>query len=471
MAIIVVTIIIQETSSVEKNKNIAILHYQTGHTDGVSLEINKWRGVLEKMGHTIHLCSGDLGMGVGYLIPDLYHHLDEIKTLQRNAFSELTEFDADSLARELERVVQRLEMELCRFIESKNINFFIVNNIWSVGLNLPAAIAVERVRKKYALPAIAHHHDFYWERNEGVSPTCKLVEDILKDYFPPKDPLIQHVVINSLAQQALADRRGEDARIVPNVFDFSAPAWSVDAYNHDLRARAGINETDILILQATRVIPRKGIELAIDFVKALNSPQIRSTLMQNGLYDGRTFTEESRIVIVLSGYTKDDASGNYLNLLIEKAREENVDLRHIETLISHSRNQQDDSKTYSFWDTYAVADLITYPSLWEGWGNQLLEAFQARLPVVLFEYPVYLRDIKQRGFNVISIGSTIDGYDQAGLAKINREKLESAAWEAAIVLTDCEQRRMMVNENHLICQKHFSLDALKTMLTDLIEEY
>jgi len=29
----------------------------------------------------------------------------------------------------------------------------------------------------------------------------------------------------------------------------------------------------------------------------------------------------------------------------------------------------------------------------------------------------------------------------------------------------------MVNENHLICQKHFSLDALKTMLTDLIEEY
>ena len=32
-------------------KNIGIFHYKVGGTDGVSLEIDKWKKVLEEMGH------------------------------------------------------------------------------------------------------------------------------------------------------------------------------------------------------------------------------------------------------------------------------------------------------------------------------------------------------------------------------------------------------------------------------------
>jgi hypothetical protein len=42
-------------------KTIGIFHYQVGRTDGVSLEIAKWKRVLEEMGHTVYLCAGDLG--------------------------------------------------------------------------------------------------------------------------------------------------------------------------------------------------------------------------------------------------------------------------------------------------------------------------------------------------------------------------------------------------------------------------
>jgi len=63
------------------NKSIGIFHYKVGGTDGVSLEIDKWRRVLEAMGHTVHLCAGDLGSAEGSLIREMYHHLPEIKRL------------------------------------------------------------------------------------------------------------------------------------------------------------------------------------------------------------------------------------------------------------------------------------------------------------------------------------------------------------------------------------------------------
>jgi hypothetical protein len=43
----------------DETKTSGILHYQVGGTDGVSLEIDKWKQVLEEMGHTVRLCAGD----------------------------------------------------------------------------------------------------------------------------------------------------------------------------------------------------------------------------------------------------------------------------------------------------------------------------------------------------------------------------------------------------------------------------
>lgn len=257
--------------------------------------------------------------------------------------------------------------------------------------------------------------------------------------------------------------------MIPNVFDFDAPTWSMDYYNQDLRQRIGLNASNFMVLQATRVIPRKAIELAIDFVDTLNTSERRSKLMRLGLYNGNPFTEGSRIVLVLTGYTKDDVSGNYLSMLKRKARDKNVELVHIEDMIAYSRSIHQDKKIYSFWDAYTAADLITYPSMWEGWGNQLLEAVQARLPVVLFEYPVFVKDIKSKGFRFITLGSDINRYDKAGLVRVSQEVLDQAANEAITVLTDGGLRNKMVTHNHQIGQMHYSLHALESLLTDLLK--
>ena len=73
------------------SKTIGIFHYQVGGTDGVSLEIEKWKLVLENMGHTVHLIGGDLGTAEGILVREMYHHLPEAKRLNQNTFARLSD--------------------------------------------------------------------------------------------------------------------------------------------------------------------------------------------------------------------------------------------------------------------------------------------------------------------------------------------------------------------------------------------
>jgi glycosyltransferase involved in cell wall biosynthesis len=275
-------------------------------------------------------------------------------------------------------------------------------------------------------------------------------------------------VINSLAQRELAERKGIQATVIPNVFDFDAPPWAADAYNRDLRDRIGLKENDILILQATRIVARKGIELAIDFVKALDSPARRAVLKERGLYHGRPFDNESRIVLVLAGYAQDDVTGSYLKSLKQKIQRCGIDALFIEDLVGGGRHQRAGEKIYSLWDTYVSADFVTYPSLWEGWGNQFLEALRAQLPLMLFEYPVYQADIKEKGFQVVSLGSDIQGRDDLSLVQVEPQLIEAAADQAVTLLTDAQVREETVKQNMRLGKNHYSLKSLQSYLAPLI---
>ncbi|MBN1877409.1 MAG: glycosyltransferase family 4 protein [Anaerolineae bacterium] len=452
-----------------KPKTIAILHYKVGGTDGVSLEIDKWKRVLEEMGHTVHLCAGDLGTVDGTLIPEMYHHTPEVERLYRNTFIALTDDTSEAEYRaELYALADVIERKFRAFVMEKGINFLIPQNIWSVAVNPAVAIAVTRVMRDLRLPALAHNHDFYWERTDGVAITCRAALEMAQTYLPPHDPLARHVVINSLGQHQMRARLGIEATVVPNIFDFDAPAWVADAYNGDFRERIGLKPNDVLILQATRIVGRKGIEMAVDFARALDTPARRAILKQRGLYNGRPFHDDSRIVLVLAGYAEDDQVG-YVPKLKEKIARTGVDALFIEDLVSSRRETRNGEKLYSLWDTYVFADFVTYPSLWEGWGNQLLEALRAELPVMLFEYPVYRADIKDKGFRVVSLGSEVAGYDDLGLAYVAPDTIEAAADQAVNLLTDAQLRTDVMAHNFQVAKVHYSMDALRRYLAPLIE--
>jgi len=147
-----------------------------------------------------------------------------------------------------------------------------------------------------------------------------------------------------------------------------------------------------------------------------------------------------------------------------------VDVIHIEDIIGHESETRNGQKLYSLWDTYVFADFVTYPSLWEGWGNQLLEALRAKLPILIFEYPVYTADIKPMGFKVVSLGSEIEGYDDYGLAQVPSQKIDQAVKQAVDLLTNCELRERMVKHNFNLGKEYYSIDALRKYLGELIQD-
>ena len=450
--------------------NIGILHYQLGGTDGVSLEVEKWQRVLEEMGHTVHLVAGDLGHATGTRLESLYHHSLIAEKLYRNTFDGLTDYPTPAAFRdELYRAADAAETELRRFVAAKHIDLLLPQNVWSVAMNPAVAIALARVVRRLDIPTIAHHHDFYWERGRqprGVSLTCAPALELADKFLPPRDGHIRHVVINSLAQQDLRERKGIESTVVPNIFDFDAPPWVVDDYNRDFRRRIGVGENDVLILQATRIVPRKGIELAIDFVAALNAR--RAELVARGLFDGRHFSADDRIVLVLAGDAQDDPTGDYVSRLREKIARQGVTARFIGDMVAGDRTLRGGEKIYSLWDTYVFADFVTYPSLWEGWGNQLLEALRAKLPIMLFEYPVFRADIAPRGFEVVSLGAELAGRDEHGMALVEPAVVENAADRALTLLTDASARQAVVEHNFSLGKRFYSVDALRKIIRQLL---
>ena len=246
--------------------------------------------------------------------------------------------------------------------------------------------------------------------------------------------------------------------MVPNVFDFDNNRWEIDDFNRDFRERLGIGQNDLLILQATRIVPRKGIELAIDFTAGLSRhAKVRKWMNSN------KSPRKNKIYLVLAGLNEMD---DYYEKLKTHARKKKVELLYINHMTGHSRSAADGAKTYSLWDVYVHADLITYPSLLEGWGNQFIEGVNARKPLVVFEYPVFKVDIKPLGFRYISMGSRYH-YRPDGLVEIPPEVLDDAVDHAATILVDKKMQRQWGDDNYEIAREKLSYSMLTALLKNI----
>ena len=444
-----------------------------GRTDGVSLEVDKWRSVLrDRLGHEVWYCSGNDDVPTNYVLPELYASHPKTWKILRNGTVKFEDYaDEQELEQDIYDHADVVERKLLDFINEKKVDVLVPNNLCSGGYQPAAAIAFHRVFRNTGLPAIVHSHDFYYEDSGEVSATCQTVESIYERYFPPKLPNVQHVVINRLAQAEIKRRKNIDARVVPNVFDFDQPGWETDDYNSDFRAAFGIGADDLVFLQATRILDRKGIELAIDVVAEVMEPQRRKALAGAPTAAGGKFDAGASIILLCAGIVETiGISGDYWGALQSHAKEKGVDLRHVGDRVRHSRETDDGGeKVYSLWDSYVLCDFVTYPSLWEGWGNQFIEAVFAKLPVVLFEYPVWVSDLKGSGFDVVSLGAETSGRDERGLVNVEPAVVARAADEIAGILTDPKRRAEIGEKNYVIAKERYSQDTLEGIIAELIQ--
>jgi mannosylglucosylglycerate synthase len=410
--------------------NIGFVSTRLAGTDGVTLETVKWAQVCRTLGHQVFFAAGQLDPALqpATLIPEAHFTHPDIVAIQQECFGKLMRPSPTTEA--IHGLRRKLKTAVAEFVQKFSIDVLVPQNVLAIPMNLPLGLALTEYIAETGIHTIAHHHDFYWERQRF---TVNAVQDLLDMAFPPSLSSIRHVVINSPARRELAQRKGVPSSLIPNVFDFDAEPPPVDDYSQDVREQLGLKPDDILILQPTRVVARKGIEHAIEFVRRLKEPRAK---------------------LVVS-HSAGDEGLEYYKWLSDLAQVEGVDMRFVANRFSETRKvDEKGQKLYTLWDIYPHADLITYPSVYEGFGNALLEAIYFRKPVLVNRYSVYMVDIEPLGLETIAM----DGYVTHAVVEHARQ-----------VLADQALRQRMTDRNFAIAKKHFSLTVLRRRLHNLLE--
>lgn len=398
-------------------RRIGFISTRFAGTDGVTLEARKWADLLTAMGHSCFWMAGqtDCDPAVTQAAPLAFFGHPEVLEIQRDLFGTTRRSRAKTDA--IHALKNRLKDELHAFIDRFGIEVLVPQNILAIPMHVPLGLAMTEVIAETGLPTIAHHHDFSWERDRFA---LTAIADLLRAAFPPPLHGIEHVVINSMAQKELARRCGLGSTIIPNVLDFDTPPPPPDAYAADVRATIGLAPEDLFILQPTRVVARKGIEHSIELVRQLRHPRAR---------------------LVLSHPAGDEGS-DYMHLLRERIADAGVEVRFISDHVGERRGTNAaGGKVYTLADLYPHADLVTYPSLYEGFGNAFLEAIYFRKPVIVNRYAVYARDIAPLGFKCIEMSQVL-GSDTVQLVRQ--------------LLADPDRRAEWAETNFQLGRKHFS---------------
>jgi glycosyltransferase involved in cell wall biosynthesis len=266
----------------------------------------------------------------------------------------------------------------------------VVENVCSLPLN-PAALAAT-AEILVGRPAIMRHHDLPWQRLRFADHPP-----------PPDDPAWVHATINTHSAAELG-QRGIEAVIVRNRFDPHPPAGDREA----ARAALGISRDELLIVQPTRAIARKRVDIGLALAERL----------------GATFW--------LLG-PAEEGFGPALEEMLRQAacptKRGPVAPMRGGAGVEHA---------------YAAADAVVFPSDTEGFGNPPVEASAHLRPVAVGRYPV-AQELKELGFQ------WLDAHDPD---------------EMADFLADPDPR--LLATNRALVAEHLNIERLPDDLAHLI---
>lgn len=397
-------------------------------TDGVSLEVRKWVKVLNALGHECFYFAGELEWPEerSYLVPEAHFEHPAVEKLTADLFDDYIRLPETSQS--VEDLKNHLKDHLHRFLSRFDVELLVVQNAMAIPMNVPLGLALTELIAETCMPTIGHHHDFAWERPRYA---VRAADDYLRAAFPATLHSIMHATINSYAQRQLALRTGASSLVVPNVMDFDNPPPKPDGYADDLRSALDIGPEEFFLLQPTRVVPRKRIERAIELAKRIDLP----------------------CTLVIS-HDAGDEGLEYVTFLKEYIDLMGVKVRFAEDIFGGEREQTPDGrKVYSLADAYHPADLVTYPSTIEGFGNAFLEAIYFRKPIVMSTYEIYRIDIKPKGFNVIEFGD----YITTDTVRRTRDLLQNP-----------DEAAKIVEQNYEIASRYYSYANLEKLLAGLV---
>ncbi|WP_346860512.1 hypothetical protein [uncultured Draconibacterium sp.] len=470
---------------------IGIIHSLIGKNDGVSIVIDQ---TVEAMSQHLGINIGNFFFLAAHSSPrfnaqtnDVFWHKSDVhKNIIRNFNSPDTE-GLDEMIHENALYAKKVIKE---WVDENDIDLIIAHNtshpynfITAVGLGY----YIEELRAEGIIwpKLMVWWHDSYFERDIFANPN-----EVIKKYikYLPGVTYVNSIAFINKQQIELGKRLFNQynssklekffklrTTVVPNTSeipwdweDLNPDSEKLicppqDNYNDSFFKDIGLEkqveskgftlDDTVILLQHTRVVPRKKIELAIDLAFELDKKFKKNN-------------KEKCVAIIVSGHSGDEQNEYLNNLyvhysdLCKKDPASNVVLIFGEHNILSHRDIIVDKKFYNFAEIPSIVaahgGIGTYFSDVEGFGNNLLEMISFAVPAVINKYDIYKEEIEQFGFDLPSI--------ETG-EPISKE-LVDAAYK---LLTDIPYRNKVVVNNLKVLKQNFDHKIIADKLEPIIK--
>lgn len=416
---------------------IGLIHSLIGKNDGVSIVIDQ---TVEAMSEHLDINLGNFFFLAAHSSPrfnaqtnDVFWHKNEVHKRIIKNFNNTEVEGLDELIHENALYAKEV---IKNWVDENDIDLIIAHNtshpynfITAVGLGY----YIEELREQGIIwpKLMVWWHDSYFERDIFSNPN-KVIQKYLK-YLPGTfvDSIafingqqieLGKKVFSQYNQEKLDSFFEQRTTVVPNTSDIpwkweelnltdqTIIAPPPDNYNdtffkdigltQEIKQRGFTMDDTVLLLQHTRIVPRKRIELAIDLAFELEKKFNRNE-------------KRKCVAIIVSGHSGDEQNQYLQNLdkhykqLLQKNKGSNVLLIFGENIILSHRDIIVDKKYYNFAEIPSIiaahGGIGTYFSDVEGFGNNLLEMISFGLPAVINKYKVYKEEIEKIGFDLPSI--------------------------------------------------------------------
>jgi len=468
--------------------NIGMIHSLVGKNDGVSIVIDQTVNALTEyldveLGNIFFLAAHS-SPRFNAVTDEVFWHKNEVHKDILRCFNEKP---PEGLDREIHENALYAREVIKKWVNENEIDLIIAHNT-SHPYNFVTAVALgyyfEELRELgYIWPKqLVWWHDSYMEREAFKKPNS-VIKKYMK-YLP--GTYVDGIAFINQAQVKMArkvfkeynNRRlkpffEQRAEVIPNTssihWDWQSYDWSKNDliyppqnnYNDTFLDDIGLTEAvrkegftiedTVILLQHTRVVPRKKIEVALDFAYRLEEK-----------FESKG--ENKCIVLLVSGHSGDEqvAYKKYLWEYYHKKKIKNPDSHVIlifgeGTILSH-RDIIVDHKYYKFAEIPEIIaahnGLATYFSEIEGYGNNLLEVIASGLPAVINKYEVFKTDIEHLDFHLPAVEN----------CELNDEIVE----DAYHMLIDPVYRNKVVKHNLEILDRRLGHRKIAEKLRPLI---
>ncbi|MCY1720574.1 hypothetical protein OU798_09490 [Prolixibacteraceae bacterium Z1-6] len=468
---------------------IGIIHSLIGKNDGVSIVIDQ---TVEAMSQHLDINLGNFFFLAAHSSPrfnaqtnDVFWHKSEV---HKHIIVNFNNPDTEGLDELIHENAMYAKQVIKEWVDENDIDLIIAHNtshpynfITAVGLGY----YIEELREQGIIwpKLMVWWHDSYFERDIFASPN-KVIQKYLK-YLP--GTYVDSIAFINNQQIQLGEKVfgqynigkldkffEHRTTVVPNTSEIpwewehlktdseNVICPKQDNYNKDFMKDIGLEkqvesrgftmDDTVILLQHTRVVPRKKIELAIDLAFELEKKFKKNN-------------KNKCVALIVSGHSGDEQNQYLNNLYVHytelcKANtDSNVVLIFGEHNILSHRDIIVDKKFYNFAEIPSIiaayGGLGTYFSDVEGFGNNLLEMISFALPAVINKYEIYKEEIEQYGFDLPAI-------DGGGVTK----ELVDSAYK---LLTDIAYRNKVVLHNLKVLKEKLDHKIIADKLEPIIK--